>query len=352
MLRSFLAGVGRASRSWWIILLLLAVNLLVALPIVTPIFVLIVQTTSHRQAAETMISDTLDPYWLADFINQQLSGESLASVGGQFGALLLVMGISSLLLNTLFAGGVLEVFANDERFTMRRFWAGCGAYFWRFFRLLLISLLFYGLAYLIYFLVSIPIDSAKAHSAAFTSVFYKRWMAIALLVLLFSLVNMIFDYARIGAVVGARRRMFRESIGATRFALRNFFGAYSLYWLIGLIGLGGFALLAWLRAAVPQTSGIEVVLAILLAQLAMAVRMWTRLAFYAAELDLYRRLTPPPQMSAAEPFVPVEAREPEYTMEDPPALPGAIGEPPLDWESGEKSEFPEGESGKPGGLPK
>src|SRR5262249_49189962 len=151
--------------------------------------------------------------------------------GGQMGVLLLVTGFSYLLLNILFAGGILDVFASkEERFAMRRFWAGCGAYFWRFFRLLLISLLFYGAAYFVYFLISKPIDAAAKQAATFTPVFYQRWAAVLLLVLLFTFVNMIFDYAKIGAVVGDRRRMFRETISALRFGVRNFFRAYSLYW--------------------------------------------------------------------------------------------------------------------------
>jgi hypothetical protein len=254
---------------------------------------LIAQTGSERLAANAMLADKLDLNWLTDLINQRLPGESLESFGGQFGILLLVMGFSYLLLNTLFAGGILEVFASEDgRFTMRRFWAGCGAYFWRFLRLLLISALFYGAAYFIYFLISKPIDAAARQAAEYWPIFSERWAAMAMLALLFAFVNMIFDYAKISTVVMGRRKMFREAISATRFALRNFFSVYSLYWLIGLVGFGVFALLAWLRAAVNQRSILAVMLAILLAQAAMAARMWARLAFYAAELDLYWRLTP------------------------------------------------------------
>ncbi len=293
MLASFFNGLVRASRQWRMILLLLAANILVSIPVVVPLFLLIAQTSNDRPAADAMLADKLDLNWMTDLINERFPGESLTSLGGQMGVLLLVMGFSYLLLNTLFAGGILEVFASkDERFAMRRFWTGCGAYFWRFFRLLLISLLFYGAAYFVYFLISKPIDAAAKQAAAFTPVFYRRWAAVLLLVLLFAFVNMIFDYAKIGAVVGDRRGMFRETIGAFRFGLRNFFRAYSLYWSIGLAGLGLFALLAWLRASLNQRSILVVLLAGLLAQAAMAARMWTRLAFYAGELDLYRRLMP------------------------------------------------------------
>lgn len=307
MLTSFFAGLSCASRSWRMILLLLVANILVSIPVVVPVFWLMAQTNSGRLAANAMLADKLDLNWFADLINERLPGASLVSVGAQMGVLLLVIGFGYLLLNTLFAGGILEVFASEDgRFTMRRFWAGCGAYFWRFFRLLLISLLFYGAAYLIYFLARKQVDAAEKQAAAFESVFYQRWAVMALLVLLFCFVNMIFDYARIGAVVGERRKMFRESFKAVRFSLRNFFRAYPLYWLVALVGLVLFALLVWLRASVNQGSILAVLLAILLAQTAMAARMWARLAFYAAELDLYRRLTPIVPVAVVEAVVPVE----------------------------------------------
>jgi len=325
MLQSFFDGLVRASRSWKMILLLMGVNLLVSIPVVMPVFWLIAQTGSERQAANTMLADTLDPHWMADLINERLPGESLGSLGGQVGALLLVMAVSYLLLNTLFAGGILEVFASEDgRFTMRKFWAGCGAYFWRFFRLMLISLLFYGAAYLIYFLIRQPIDSAAQQASAYESIFYQRWAAMALLVLLFAFVNMVFDYAKISVVVGDRRWMFREAIKAIRFGARNFFRAYSLYWLIALVGLVGFAALAWLRASVHQSSAVAVLLAILLAQVAMAARMWARLTFYAAELDLYRRLRPaafvelPPIEFAVAQHAPAPFEQPE-TLADAPS---------------------------------
>ena len=322
MLTSFFTGLVRANRSWRMILLLLVANILVSIPIAVPIFWLIAQTSSERLAAGAMLADKLDLNWMTDLVNLRLPGESVESVGGLIGLTMVVMGLFYLLLNALFAGGILEVFASrEDGFTMHRFWAGCGAYFWRFFRLMLISLLFYGAVYVVYFLIRLPIDASVKQAAAYGPIFYKRWAAAVVLVLMFAFVNMIFDYAKISTVVGDRRGMFREVISATGFAVRNFFRAYSLYWLVGLIGLGLFALFAWLRASVNQGSIIAVFIAILLGQLAMAARMWTRLVFYAAELDLYWRLTPLPmaeiEFAVAEVGKPIFLLPTEEVQEHP-----------------------------------
>jgi hypothetical protein len=293
MIGSFLVGISEASRSWKMILLLLAANILFSLPIVVPIFLLIVMTGSGTLAADRLFADKLDATWLIDVFNHQFPGAALETVAAQVGVLLLVSGVSYLLLNTLFAGGLIAVFHSaDGLFEMHKFWAGCGACFWRFFRLLLISLIFYGIAYGLYALLRWPIDNVAATASAFESVVYKRWAALAALVLLFAFVNMIFDYAKIGAVASNRHKMWRETFRAIRFAFGNFFSAFGLYLLVAIVGLAVFLALNWLRWSVDQSLGAGVLLAILIGQLAMAGRMWTRLVFYSAQMHLYKKLAP------------------------------------------------------------
>jgi hypothetical protein len=283
------------------ILLLLVANIFFSLPVVVPIFLLIVVTSSGTLASDRLLADNLDAVWLIDLFNHQFPGAALETVAAQVGVLLLVMGVSYLLLNTLFAGGILAIFHSaDGLFDMHKFWAGCGAFFWRFFRLMLISLIFYGIAYGIYALLQWPIDNADEAASAFESVIYKRWAAMTVLLLLFALVNMLFDYAKIGVVVGNSRGMWRETFKAIRFASRNFFSTCGLYLLIAIVGLALFLILNWLRWSVNQSSSANVLLAILVGQMAMVGRIWTRLVFYSAEMHLYKKLAPASTV-AAEP---------------------------------------------------
>src|SRR5262249_3969454 len=151
------------------------------------------------------------------------------------------LGAGYLLLNTLFAGGVIGVLNSaDGRFTMREFWGEGGAYFWRFFRLMLISLIFYAAAFGIYALLRWPMDNAAEKASAFAPVLYERWTAMAFLALMCLFVNMVFDYARISTVINARKGMFREAFRSLRFAFRNFFSAFGLYLLIALVSAGVF----------------------------------------------------------------------------------------------------------------
>lgn len=293
MIRSFIIGLLHASRSWKMILLLLIANNLFTLPLVAPIFWLVALTTGETLTADRMFASKLDVRWMIDLINHQMPGYSLKSTGIQIGLLLAVMGLIYLLLNTFFSGGIIQVFAvYYGHFTMRRLWEGCGAYFWRFFRLMLISLILYGGAGFIFYLAWLKVQIAAAQAASFEPIFYLRWGTISLLVVALAFVNMVFDYAKIRTVVEDGRGMFREAFRALSFTLRHLFSVSVLYSLIAIIGLVPFLLLVRLRDSVDQSSVIAVLAAILLGNAAIAARMWTRLTFYAAELDFYRRCKP------------------------------------------------------------
>jgi hypothetical protein len=289
MIKSFFIGVSQASRSGKMIMLLVAVSVLVAFPTVLPIMLVIETTTGGRLAAEGMLAEKVDFRWAIDLFNQQFPGASGESTIDEVRTLLIVMGAIYLLLSTLLAGGALEIFHTDGgRFSMRRFWEGCGAYFGRFFRLMLISLLFYSLAFVVYRMISAPIDAAEVRAYTYAPIFYRRWGAFLLLILLLSFVNMVFDYAKIGVVVRDSRTMLGETAAAFGFCCRRLVRTFALYWMIALGGLALFGVFAALRSMIPQTSMSAVALAMLVGQMAIAARMWTRLHFYASQLEFYK----------------------------------------------------------------
>lgn len=310
MIGSFIRGITIATLNWKMVLVLLFANIIFALPVALPMFMLVLQTAGNSIAAEKMLSDKLDVDWVTDVVNLQMSGSSFDATGLQTAALLAVAALVYLLITTLLSGGILAVFASeDQRFTMREFWAGCGQYFWRFFRLMLISLFFYAAAIAIYSVIYRWTGRIDDTATAYESVVYKRWTGIAVLLLMLSAVNMLFDYARIGAVINNSRKMFRQTFSALTYTLRHFFSAFTLYLLIGIIGLAVMALLVWLRGSINQSSLPAVALAILVGQLTIASRMWTRMAAFAGQMDLYRRLAPPV-------IVPVKSIEPDEYEED------------------------------------
>lgn len=332
MLNALLIGIGSATRNHKLLLLLWVFNLLFTVPITVPVFVLIQQSTSERLAAQRMSGDQLDALWLIDLVNGQLKDASLTGAGLTTCFLLLLCGLLYLLASLFFAGGILEVLAKPE-FSMRRFWRGGGAYFGRFVRLWLYALLFYGAVLIGYLIVQQSLSKAEKRATAEGPAQIKQIVLLFVTVLLLALVNMAFDYARISAVWRDGRKMWRELVNGWRFALAYVWRTYSLYLLLALIGLALFAFFGWLRGSVRQASFFAVLAAFVFGQFAMLARVWTRVASYGGQMDLYYRLAPPPPVKTTAPpieFMPATGELPSLMPAAPvtgPAPP-AISETP------------------------
>jgi hypothetical protein len=288
MIRCFLAGIREATANWKMVLLLLIANILFAIPLAIPVLLLFTQTAGGTIMSQRLYGDNLDAIWFSDFINGR-TGSSPLAFGFQSLVMLVILAIGYLLANTLFAGGAIEVFTSqDRRFTMRKFWGGCGAYLWRFVRLTLISFIFYGIAFGIFLFLVWRISESSKEATVEKPGVMKQLAALLILLLMASVVNMVFDYARIGAVVNDRHRMFKEIFKAARITFRNFPSVFGLYLMLSITGLTLFALLVWFRGLVHQTSLGAILLAVTIGQIAMATRMWVRMAHYAAEVEMYR----------------------------------------------------------------
>lgn len=295
MLRSFFTGLIHAIRHWKMALLLWAVSLLFAIPVVLPIVWLIFQTTRETEMAQRMMSDQLDIVWLIDLFNRQFVGFSLESIGIQTVLVLWSIGIVYMLMHTLFSGGMISVLASDDRrFRMWEFWAGCGAYFWRFFRLLLISRIFYGAVVIGFLFWQRRLNRLDHQATAYSAVVKQEWASYLVLLLLLALIAMVFDYAKLRTVYYNRRGMFRETFKSWGFALRHLLSTLTMYLMIAAVGWGVFIGLAWLRSSVKQVSGGTVLLAFFIGQLAIGMRLWNRIWFYASQSELLQKLTAEP----------------------------------------------------------
>jgi hypothetical protein len=315
MIKSFLKGIRAATGSWKMILLLLFANIVLSVPLALLVFVLITQTAGGTLFVQRLYDDKLDSMWLIDMINEQFAGASPATFALQVAGMLVVTGTVYLLINTLLAGGIIEVFASTERrFTMRKFWGACGGYFWRFFRLMWISMIFYAMAIGVYALLAWRIGVADKTATVERPTVIKSFAALLFLLLLLSIMSMVFDYARIAAVINDRQRMFRETFKAAGFAFRHPVSSFGLYLILGLVGLALFAFFIWLRGLVYQDSLGAILLAFVIAQLAMASRMWTRLAYYAGQVDLYQSLVPAPISRARDAAGRTEKSAPETSQ--------------------------------------
>lgn len=312
MFHSLIKGFVYASRNIRMVLLMYVFNFLFTLPLIIPVYLLIMATVRGRPIARAMFGDKLDAIWLIDFLNNRLGGFTIESLGVSL-ALVPVFAIGYMLVNAFFSGGILSMYNLDEKRAegengngaprlsilnayvanveadLKMFWSGCWKYFGRFFRLMIVSMIFHAA---IIFAAAIIYKYFKSYTDsvdAFSFVVYKQLSLFILLILAFAIVNMIFDYAKIGIVVYAAPSVVRETARAVGFTLQRFIGAFVLYSSLSIIGLAIYVALTWVRSDINQSSIKTVLLAILLGQIAIFSRMWFKAVILGAQFAYYRR---------------------------------------------------------------
>ena len=114
-------------------------------------------------------------------------------------------------------------------------------------------------------------------------------------------VSIIFDYAKVRAVVEDRRSMVGAVAAGARFARRNAGAVAALYALTGalfVVLLAGYALAA---PGAPST-GARVWLGLAIGQLFLLGRLWIKLVFIASETALFQGRLAHAGYVAAEPI--------------------------------------------------
>lgn len=210
-------------------------------------------------------------------------------------------------------GGILETYRADRTPATPDFFHACGAFFWRWVRLLIALLI-----------VLAPITIAASGLTTWSDLlshdapqeklgFWVEVAGLLLVMLLMMAVRLWFDLAQVHAVAEDKRSMLRAVAHSFRLTCKNFGSLFWMYFRISFLawlGVSG-ALLIWIKIP-AQRIGLS------FSVLEIALLWWigTRLWQRASETVWYERLPQAPEMMTAwpEPDVfapPVPAASPE-----------------------------------------
>ena len=188
-----------------------------------------------------------------------------------------------------FAGGIIDRYARDRITRAHGFFAASGVFFFRFLRLGVLMGLAYGLL------------AGSLHPWLFESVYPRlthdltvertafliRAALYALFALCLAACNVLFDYAKVRAVVEDRRSMLGATAAGARFIARNAPAAIGLY-LVDAV-LFALVLAAYgLVAPGAGSAGWSMWLAFLIGQAYVLARLWVKLVFWASETALFQ----------------------------------------------------------------
>jgi hypothetical protein len=187
------------------------------------------------------------------------------------------------------AGGIIDRYARDRITRAHGFFAASGEFFFRFLRLGVLMGLAYGLLvrYLHPWLFVTLYPRVTNDLTVERTAFLIRAAFYALFALCLAACNVLFDYAKVRAVVEDRRSMLGATAAGARFIMRNAPAAVGLY----LANVVLFALVLAAYAFVAPgagSAGWSMWLAFLIGQAYVLARLWVKLVFWASETALFQ----------------------------------------------------------------
>lgn len=299
---TFLSKAARrvnAARRLWLVYYL--TTLLFALTAALPLAALLSGNLGHSLWANRML-ENFDVGWFSEFAYASggWPGTSYAPVAVLVGGIFFIVG-------TFLAGGTITLFAGEPgRYDARAFWGGCGRNFARLMRLVVPTVLVYVAVIVLYVVSRRIVDNAMRDSTREIPSVLLTWGCSLGALLLLMFVNMVADYARVRLVVDDSRRALRTFLGSFTFVFSNFRAAVGVYagamaLLLAFAALGHFAI-----GAMPQNTGLWLLLMLIAQQIFILGRIWIKLLFYAGETGVYQafRKAPAPvveQVKVPEP---------------------------------------------------
>ncbi len=201
--------------------------------------------------------------------------------------------IAFLLLYIFLSGGILSTFLNSEAsFSFKRFWAGCGQFFWRFFRLTVYFLIFHGILFFTFFLIFMTwikwADPNRLISEVTLLTAGKTLTPIYLL--LATLLSMIQDYAKIQIIQDNPKIFTHSVVNSLKLVFTNFKKTVGLYFLVVFSSLLVIALYALLQNMFSNSTGMGIFLLFLLGQMFLLARIGIKLLNFASASSMFQAL--------------------------------------------------------------
>jgi hypothetical protein len=298
---AFIDGLMRVKRAPWLVIGLWLSTLALALPLSLVLHGLIGDHLGDSMVAQSAATG-LDYDWWNEFL-AQTSGvgktfvpailgfaavlKNLSGVADASGPPSPVMWVvaAQLIVSTFLMGGILDRLARDRAIGAGAFFGACGVYVFRFLRLAVVAGVVYAALFVTIHgwlfdrLYPRLLEDLTVERTAFA---YRAGLYLVFGLLVMA-VNLVFDYAKIRAVVEDRRSMIGALSAGLRFVRRHAAATIGLYALNSLAFLA--VLLLYYLAAPGAAAGA---LAFAIGQLFIVLKVIIRLQFAASQTALFQ----------------------------------------------------------------
>lgn len=306
MIGAIFEGIRRAVSAPRMLLLLWSVNFLVALPAAWA-----VAASLQGSMGESLVSERLaagfDMAWYGEFQDGARGLESsfapdLAGPGAFYanletwitGALfdlppaVLATGLAYLLLWVFLQGGIVARLARPRTgFRAGRFLGNAARYFFRFFRLFLMSGVAYILVFRLSWLAYDELGDALRDVPAERPALLSSLALLGLTAMVLAMIQAAFAYAKIATVIEDRRSMFVAMGSGIQVLLGRALRTAGVYAGFGIATVILLVIYGWLAPEAGPASTAGVILAFLLGQLFLLVRLSLRVSLLGGLVALH-----------------------------------------------------------------
>lgn len=316
MFRALLAGFRAVARNYGLVLLVLALNLGLTLPLAVPFMGLLGRDLAHTGASGyTMYGFDYDWWRLFDegaegpagsfapdllgtgfafrnfglLLGGHIPGGLFPTSGPGPDAAILGLGALYLLLQVFLTGGLIGVFrAPQGGWTFRGLAHGCGFYFGRLLRVSLLSLAAAGILFAANLPFSRWVDGVAREAVSERTALALTLGRYALLLLALVAVHMVSSFAKVIVVVRERRSAFLAFAASAGFCARHLATVVGQYLVVAALGIATLLAFGSVDARLNVVGWKTQLVALALFESFVAIRIAVRLGLLAAQVDLLR----------------------------------------------------------------
>jgi hypothetical protein len=305
MMAALRDGLRRVNRAPGILVAVWALTLLVSLPLAAAMRSALAEHLDSSLAADTA-ADGVNYDWMQEFADQASGiGVTFKPTIIGFGAVLdnlsafiddavrpiaIVVTASIYMIVWLFlAGGIIDRYARDRATGADGFFAASGVFFFRFLRLAIVQWIVYTFlfAYVHVWLFDTLYSRLTHEMTVERTAFLVRLALYVVFGALLAASMLVFDYAKVRAVVEDRRSMLGALGAALGFIRRNTGAAVGLFTANFALFVAVIAIYA-LVAPGAGGAGASMWIGFAIGQAYVLGRLWVKLVFWASETALFQ----------------------------------------------------------------
>lgn len=275
-------GIKQLHKNNKLIWLFWGANILFGVILSLPIYYILEDNLIHS-AYSQKLSFGFDYVWYLQFreLYKTTIGEIPYMIYGTVGVFILIQ--------VFFAGGLISVFNIPKKNHYVDFFYGGVRYWYRFTKVMLVSLIFYAIAFLINDYLGFLVQMLFSDSARLTD-FILRGSRYILLIFLIGIVSIISDYTKVSLAIRDKEKVWKEIIYIIKFLTKNFYQVFIIFFIVACVGAAGAIIYNFTDSFLPKTTYTYFGLAFILQQLLIIFRLLVKMLFVSTEITIYKDL--------------------------------------------------------------